>query len=98
MWPPPWRPDPPGLGRAPEGTMPQTDFTLHAVTVPSFLQTLRAAQGVLERGLAHCGETGLDPGELVETRLAADMLPLRFQVISVAHHSLGALQAVTAKV
>ena len=30
----------------------------------------------------------------METRLAPDMLPLRFQVVSVAHHSRGAMEAV----
>jgi hypothetical protein len=28
----------------------------------------------------------------VEARLAEDMLPLRFQIVSVAHHSLGAIE------
>jgi hypothetical protein len=35
----------------------------------------------------------VDLAEIVETRLAADMLPLRFQVVSVTHHSLGAIRA-----
>jgi hypothetical protein len=76
--------------------MTRSNLTLHDVTVPSFLQNLRATRGVLERGLAHCSETGMDPAELVETRLAADMHPLRFQVNSVVHHSLGAIQGVLA--
>jgi hypothetical protein len=69
-------------------------ITLYDAVVPSFLQTIGAVQGILERGLAHCRETGLDPEALVETRLAPDMQPLRFQLVSVAHHSAGALDGV----
>lgn len=69
-------------------------ITLYDAIVPSLLQTLGGVRGVLERGLAHCRETGLDPESLVETRLAPDMHPLRFQVISVMHHSAGALDGV----
>ena len=67
-------------------------LTLYDVTAPSFLQTLAAVGGFLDRGLSYCKEAGLDPDALVETRLAPDMLPLRFQVVSVTHHSAGALE------
>ena len=33
-----------------------------------------------------------ETNEIVESRLFADMLPLRFQIVSVAHHSLGAIE------
>lgn len=36
---------------------------------------------------------GHRPGEIVETRIAPDMLPFRFQVVSLAHHSRGAMNA-----
>jgi hypothetical protein len=68
-------------------------IALYDVTVPVFQQTLGALEKVLERGLAHAGEHGIDPQSLVETRLFADMMPLRFQVVSAAHHSRGALEA-----
>jgi len=38
-------------------------------------------------------DQGIDPGEVVETRLAPDMLPFRFQIVSVAQHSRGAMEA-----
>ena len=38
-------------------------------------------------------EKGIDPNEIVEARLAPDMLPLRFQIASVMHHSHGAMEA-----
>ena len=67
-------------------------ITLYEATVASFLQTLGGVSGFLERGLAHCRDNNLDPAEVVETRLYGDMLPFRFQVVSVAHHSLGAIE------
>jgi len=36
---------------------------------------------------AHFREHNIDPETIVEARLAPDMLPLRFQIISVAQHS-----------
>ena len=65
-------------------------ISLYDVSVTSFLQTLGGVAGFLDKGLTHCKATGIDLNELVETRLQPDMLPFRFQVIAVAHHSLGA--------
>lgn len=67
---------------------------LYDVSVLSFLQTVGAVAGVLEKGLAHCKAAGIDPETIVDTRLAPDMLPFRFQIVSVAHHSAGALDSV----
>ena len=64
---------------------------LYDLTVASYLQTLGGVTGFLERGLAHCRDNNLDPEEIVETRLWNDMLPFRFQIVSVAHHSAGAI-------
>ena len=66
-------------------------ITLYDSTVGCFLQTLGAVEGFLAKGLAHCKEKNIDPNEILETRLHPDMLPFRFQVVSVAHHSAGAL-------
>jgi hypothetical protein len=65
---------------------------LYDFSVGSFLQTLAGVSGFLDRGLAHITDNNLDPNEIVETRLCGDMLPFRFQIISVAHHSLGAIE------
>ena len=65
--------------------------SLYDLTVPSYLQTLGAMEGVLSKGAAHCKEKGIDPNEIVETKLAPDMLPFRFQIVAVAHHSAGAI-------
>ena len=69
-------------------------ISLHDVSVLNYLQTLGAVGGFLERGLSHCRDNNIDPEEIVETRLYADMLPFRFQIQSVVHHSVGAINAI----
>jgi hypothetical protein len=69
-------------------------ISLYDAVAPSFLQTLQAVDRFLARGLEHCQAAHIDPESLVETRLISDMLPLRFQLISVAHHSATALEGV----
>ena len=68
--------------------------SLYDLSVASYLQGLSGVAGFLEKGLKHCTEKGIDPNEIVETRLYPDMLPFRFQIVSVAHHSLGAIEGV----
>ena len=68
-------------------------FSLYDATVANYLQILSAASGVLDKSLAHFRDKGIDLAEVVETRLAPDMLPFRFQVVSLAHHSRGAMAA-----
>ena len=68
--------------------------SLYDMSVASYLQTLGGVAGFLDKGLAHFTTHKVDPNEVVETRLFADMLPFRFQLQSVAHHSLGAMEAV----
>lgn len=68
-------------------------LSLYDVSIGSYLQTLEAFRGVLEKGLAHFRETGVDPETIVETRLHPDMLPFRFQVQQVAFHATAAVTA-----
>jgi hypothetical protein len=68
-------------------------FSLYDASVANYLQTLGAVSGFLERGLVHFRENNVDPETMVEARLAPDMLPLRFQIISIAQHSRGAIEA-----
>jgi hypothetical protein len=69
-------------------------FSLYDATVANYLQILGGVSGVLDRGLAHFREKSLDPESIVEARLAPDMLPFRFQIISVAQHTRGAIEGV----
>ena len=69
-------------------------LSLYDATVANYLQILGGVSGVLDRGLAHFQENNIDPESIVEARLAPDMLPFRFQIISVAQHSRGAIEGV----
>lgn len=66
-------------------------LTLYDVSVVNFLQTLGAVSGYLEKGLKWAKENGHDPEAVVEERLHSDMFPFRFQIVSVCHHSQGAI-------
>jgi hypothetical protein len=68
-------------------------FSLYDATVAHYLQILGSVGGFLDKGLAHFREKGVDPEQIVETCLAPDMQPLRFQIVSVTHHSRGAMEA-----
>src|SRR5450432_2701686 len=71
-------------------------ISLYDVSVTSFLQTLGGVAGFLDRGASHFQDNNIDADAFVETRLFSDMLPFRFQILSVAHHSLGAIEGVRA--
>jgi hypothetical protein len=69
-------------------------FSLYDASVANYLQILGAVSGYMEKGAAHFKEKGGNVEDIVETRLFDDMLPFRFQIVSVAHHSRGAMDAV----
>ena len=69
-------------------------ITLYEASVLNYLQTLAAVRGFLSKGHAHLQENNIDPNEIVEARLFPDMQPFRFQVQSVAYHSVGAIDAI----
>ena len=67
---------------------------LYDISVGSFLQIVGALEGVLAKGLEHFKANNIDPNEVVESRMIADMLPFKFQVTAVAQHSLGAIRGI----
>ena len=71
-------------------------LTLYDATVANYLQMTRSLSGVLQKGRAHYEEKGLNVDELPELRLCEDMLPFSFQINSVRHHSVHAIQGVEA--
>ena len=68
-------------------------LSFYDITVPNYLQILNAVAAFLDKGKSHCEENSMDLADIVETRLIDDMLPFRFQVVSVVHHSQGAMKA-----
>ena len=69
-------------------------ISLYAATIPSWQQILGAVDGLLDKAQAFCTEKGLAPEEIIQARLAPDMLPFAYQVKSTAVHSLGAIEGV----
>ena len=69
-------------------------FSLYAATVPNYKQILDAISGLLTKAQSFCTDKGIAPQELIQARLAADMLPFAYQVKSTVVHSLGAIEGV----
>jgi hypothetical protein len=69
-------------------------ISLYAATIPSYRQILAAVAGLLTKAERHCGEHEIAPDDIVQARLAPDMLPFAYQVKSTVVHSLGAIEGV----
>ena len=69
-------------------------FSLYAATIPSYRQILGAVGGLVAKAESFCTEQKLPPDEIIQARLAADMLPFAYQIKSTAVHSLGAIEGV----
>ncbi|MFP6816845.1 MAG: DUF1993 domain-containing protein [Pseudomonadales bacterium] len=67
-------------------------ISFYDASVGSYQQVLGSVAGILDKGMVFAAEndTGLD--EIVATRIRDDMMPFHFQIVSVCHHSWGALQ------
>ena len=68
--------------------------SLYDLSVPTFLQTVKAVGGFLDRAARHCVETRSDPDDFVHARLFDDMAPFHFQIEAAWHHSVWGLEAV----
>jgi hypothetical protein len=55
---------------------------------------LGSVAGLLEKAEAHCTSKGIAPAEIIQARLAEDMLPFCYQVKSTVVHSVGAIEGV----
>ncbi|MEZ5727148.1 MAG: DUF1993 domain-containing protein [Burkholderiaceae bacterium] len=72
--------------------------SFYQLSVPTYLQVVSAVDGFMSKAKEHFDAHGVDPESVVETRLFEDMLPFRFQILSVAHHSIGAIEGLEAGV
>lgn len=68
-------------------------ISLYDLSVPTFLQTMRALSGVLDRAAVHCAATGADPDDFVKARLYADMAPFQFQIEALKNHAVWGVNA-----
>ena len=68
--------------------------SFYDLSVPTFLQTVSAVAGFLDRAARYCADTAADPDDFVHARLFDDMAPFHFQIEALAHHSVWGLEAV----
>jgi hypothetical protein len=68
-------------------------LSLYDLSVPTFLQTVKAIGGFLDRAATYCDEMGFDPDILVHERLFDDMAPFHFQIEAAWHHAVYGLEA-----
>ncbi len=69
-------------------------LSLHAATIPSYLQILASVARLVGKAEEWCTEKSMPPAELILARLAPDMLPFAYQVKSTVVHSIGAVEGV----
>ena len=67
-------------------------ISFYDASVGTYQQVLGSVSGFMDKGAAYAAEKGTDLQEIVGFRLRDDMMPFHFQIVSVCHHSWGALQ------
>jgi uncharacterized protein len=69
-------------------------FSLYDATIPNFQRILGAVKRLLEKAEDFASTSGLGERNILDARLAPDMLPFAYQVKSTAVHSIGAIEGV----
>jgi len=64
-------------------------LSLYDLTLPTFLQTVKAVQRFLDRGSDLFAAAGIDADDFVNTRFFADMAPFHLQIEAAWHHCDG---------
>ncbi len=67
-------------------------ISFYDASVGSYQQVLGSVAAILEKGAAFAAESETGLEEIVAAKLRDDMMPFHFQIVSVCHHSWGALQ------
>lgn len=67
--------------------------SLYDLSVPTFLQTVKAIGAFMDRAASHCAMSGADPDDFVHARLVDDMAPFHFQIEAAWHHAVWGLEA-----
>ncbi len=67
-------------------------ISFYDASVGTYQQVLGSVAGILDKGAAFAAESETDLEEIVGAKICDDMMPFHFQIVSVCHHSWGALQ------
>ena len=68
-------------------------ISLSNISIKTYLQLLPAVSNIMQKAKVHFEEEGTSLQEIVDMRLYEDMATFAFQVFSIVHHSLGAINA-----
>ncbi len=69
------------------------NVSLSNVSLDTYIQMVSAASNIIEKAEEFCKKNNIDVQEIVEMQLYKDMAPFTFQVFSIVHHSVGAIDA-----
>ncbi len=69
-------------------------ISLYDAIIPTQLQIVRAAAALIVKAQAFCEDRAIPPEDMMQAKLAEDMLPFAYQVKSIAVHSIGAIEGV----
>ena len=67
-------------------------ISFYDTSVGTYQQVLGSVAAILDKGAAFAAESEINLEDIVATKLHDDMMPFHFQIVSVCHHSWGALQ------
>ena len=67
-------------------------ISFYDTSVGTYQQVLDSVAAILDKGAAFAAESEIELDEIIATKLREDMMPFHFQIVSVCHHSWGALQ------
>lgn len=81
-------------GRRQEGKADAMTISLHHALIPGWLQLIASTTRLIDAAERHCAEADTSAADLLDARLAMDMLPFAYQVKSVSVHSRGAIEGV----
>ncbi len=67
-------------------------ISFYDASVGTYQQVLGSVAKILDKGAAFAADSETDLEEIVGAKIRDDMMPFHFQIVSVCHHSWGALQ------
>tara|TARA_B100000212_G_scaffold51090_1_gene33115 strand:+ start:701 stop:1222 length:522 start_codon:yes stop_codon:yes gene_type:complete len=68
-------------------------ISLSSASLSTYIQMVSAASNIIEKAEEFCSVNDIDTKDIVEMQLHRDMAPFTFQVFSIVHHSVGAIDA-----
>tara|TARA_S200000501_G_scaffold365238_1_gene398407 strand:+ start:487 stop:1008 length:522 start_codon:yes stop_codon:yes gene_type:complete len=69
-------------------------ISLSDASLKTYKQLLPASLAIMKKAEKHFTDKNIDLNEIAEMRLVDDMASLTFQVFSIVHHSIGAIDAI----